>query len=110
MNWSKIESIEQVNQLFENSIDFPQLIFKHSTRCSISSMALRRAEDYLPIPNLAPHYLDLIQYREVSNFISSISGVVHQSPQAILIKNKKVIYHQSHGSIDWPVIKELCLN
>jgi bacillithiol system protein YtxJ len=109
MKWIEIENMSQVDQLFESSLSTKQLIFKHSTRCSISSMALRRAEEQLPIPNLTSHYLDLIQFRNVSDYISEKSGVVHQSPQVIVINNNNVVYHGSHGSIDWQEIKKLCI-
>ncbi|NBU46254.1 MAG: bacillithiol system redox-active protein YtxJ [Flavobacteriales bacterium] len=110
MKWLEINSKDFVNQLLENSCSSHQLIFKHSTRCSISSMALRRAEDNLPIGNLSANYLDLIAYRDVSNYIAELTGVTHQSPQVILIRNKEVIYHASHGSIDWKEIGNLCVN
>jgi bacillithiol system protein YtxJ len=108
MKWIEINERDQVNHLLENSCSSPQLIFKHSTRCSISSMALRRAEDNLPIKNLTANYLDLIAYRDVSNYISEITGVTHQSPQVILLRNKEVTYHASHGSMDWKEIENLC--
>ncbi len=110
MKWIEINERDQLDHLLEDSFSSPQLIFKHSTRCSISSMALRRAEDNLPIQNLTANYLDLIAYRDVSNYIAEITGVTHQSPQVILIRNKKVIYHASHGSMDWKEIENLCAN
>jgi len=110
MKWIEIENSRQVDTLLDDSMTAAQLIFKHSTRCSISSMALRRAEDNLPIKNLAAYYLDLIAFREVSNYIAEITGVTHQSPQVILIRNKEVTYHASHGSMDWKEIENLCAN
>lgn len=108
MKWIEINARDNVDQLLENSCSSHQLIFKHSTRCSISSMALRRAEDNLPIQNLSANYLDLIAFRDVSNYIAELTSVTHQSPQVILIRNKEVIYHASHGSIDWKEIENLC--
>lgn len=110
MKWIVMNTRDHVDQLLENSCSSHQLIFKHSTRCSISSMALRRAEDNLPIQNLSANYLDLIAFRDVSNYIAELTGVTHQSPQIILIRNKEVIYHASHGSMDWKEIESLCAN
>jgi len=110
MKWVEIENSGQVDTLLDDSMTTAQLIFKHSTRCSISSMALRRAEDHLPIENLSANFLDLIAYRDVSNYIAELTGVTHQSPQVILIRNKEVIYHASHVSMDWKEIENLCVN
>ena len=80
----------------------PVVIFKHSTRCSISSMAfdrLRRA--WKEGENVKPYYLDLIQYRDISNQIAERFGIMHQSPQVILLKDGKAIYDNSHMGISY---------
>jgi bacillithiol system protein YtxJ len=71
MNWIELSDLEQVDQIIQQSLSKPQLIFKHSTRCSISSMVKDRLErqwkaylDEFPV-----YYLDLIRYRSVSNFL-----------------------------------------
>lgn len=45
-------------------------------------------------------YLDLLSYREVSNFIADTYNVEHQSPQVLIIKEGKCIYNESHLSIN----------
>ena len=97
--WINLTSIEQFNAFFDG--DDPFFVFKHSTRCSISSMALSRFEsEYKGDEQIMPLFLDLIRYREVSNFIADKTGVYHQSPQLIFIKNKKVLDHASHEQIN----------
>lgn len=92
----------------ERSHERPQLIFKHSTRCSISSMALSRFERlWQENEPLDVWYLDLIAYRAVSNEIAERFGVTHQSPQAIMIVNGAVGYHNSHNGIDLGDIRNL---
>lgn len=83
------------------------VIFKHSTRCSISSMALNRFESKWNDDKAVPaYYLDLIQYRDISNEIASLFGIEHQSPQILVIQNGKCTYHASHTGIMVPEILE----
>ncbi|MEQ8926480.1 MAG: bacillithiol system redox-active protein YtxJ [Fulvivirga sp.] len=102
MNWNHLTSADQLNSIIEESEISPVLIFKHSTRCSISSMALNRLErSWDESDGIKPYYLDLIQYRPLSNQIEEQLNVQHQSPQAILIRNKEVVHHNSHMGISY---------
>ena len=102
MNWNKLESIDQLKRIDEESKSEKILLFKHSTRCSISSTALDRLErnwkdeDSLRIK---PFYLDLLQHRDVSNEIASHYHITHQSPQILIISEGKCIYNASHLDI-----------
>jgi bacillithiol system protein YtxJ len=79
----------------------PVAIFKHSTRCSVSRMALKQFEnEFNSSDKVTPYFLDLIEYRAISNEIASRFGVTHQSPQLILVKEGKAIYNVSHSDID----------
>ena len=76
-------------------------LFKHSTRCGISRMALKQFESaWDSNQDLDLYYLDLLNYREISNLVEKVTGVTHQSPQFIVIVNGEVKYHASHSSID----------
>ena len=46
------------------------------------------------------YYLDLLAHREVSNKIAEITGIPHQSPQAIVLRGKEIVYDESHSAID----------
>ncbi len=107
--WIELTSIEELNAAFESSTSRTVVLFKHSTRCSISSMAKARFENNWnsDIENCDLYYLDLIANRNISNEIAEITGVEHQSPQAIVLKNKQVIYEATHSSIDAKEIEEL---
>ena len=99
MKWIQLENPEQLKEI--KSSEQYSLIFKHSTRCSISMMARKRFElewDALP-ENLNLYFLDLLRFREISNSIAEIFDVYHQSPQLLLIKNGECIYETSHGEI-----------
>ena len=100
--WVQLTSEEQLISAFKQSNDKPVLFFKHSTRCSISSMALSRfeqnAESLSEICDL--YFIDLLEFRQISNKLEEISKVMHQSPQVIVVKNNEVIYTETHSSID----------
>lgn len=99
MNWIPLSTEEQLNALIAASNEKPQVIFKHSTRCSVSSMAKNRLEKSTAPESVDFHYLDLINYRAISNKIASIFDVPHESPQVLLIKGGKCVYDESHIGI-----------
>jgi bacillithiol system protein YtxJ len=105
MNWNKLSDINQLDEIVKASADKPVLIFKHSTRCSISSTALDRLERSWKseeVQGLEPYYLDLIQFRNISGAIENKFDVEHQSPQVLIIKNGSCIYDASHYDIRYP--------
>ena len=106
MDWISLTSSAQLADIIEKSKHQPQLIFKHSTRCSISSMAKNRLEGTTPPENIDFYYLDLISYRELSTKIAEDFDVFHESPQVILIKNGECSYDESHSGINMDDIIE----
>ncbi len=107
MEWNNLTDPGQFEEISKISKTDPVLIFKHSTRCMISSMALNNLERKWKESSIKPYFLDLIAHREVSNSVEDIFGVQHQSPQAILIKDGKVVYHTSHNGIDFKEINSI---
>lgn len=106
MNWISLTQLEQLEQIQEASKHKPQLIFKHSTTCSISKMALARMERYETPDSIDFYLLDLLNYRIISNAIAEKFNVFHESPQALLIKNGECSYDESHGGIQMEEIIE----
>ena len=108
VDWKKLESEAQLTEFIALSKRKPIAIFKHSTRCSLSSMVKSRLERAWDINgnDIEIYYLDLIQYRDVSNKIASIFNIEHQSPQLIVLDQGEVLYHASHGEVDAGVLKE----
>lgn len=99
MNWKTLDNKDQINSIVEASGTTPQLIFKHSTRCMTSSMIKNRLyKNELP-EGIDFYYLDLIAHRDISNLIAEKFGVEHESPQVLLIKQGKCLYHESHMGI-----------
>ena len=107
MNWTNISDIAELETIKEKSFSQPQVIFKHSTRCSISSMAKSRLErSKSPEEGIQFYYLDLIAYRNISNGIAQAFDVEHASPQVLVIKNGECVYDESHSGIDMDEIVE----
>ncbi len=109
MVWNKLESEEQLEQLKSGSGETKVLIFKHSTRCPISSMALDRLERSWKneeMQSVSPYFLDLIALRNVSSKTAEIFNVQHESPQVLLIENGKCIYNASHMGINYDAVKK----
>lgn len=108
MDWIKLTEEGELQKIKEESTEHPVLIFKHSTRCSISSSVLNRLErgwDKEKLPNIKPYYLDLIAHRNISNCVANEFGIHHESPQALIIHKGQCIYHVSHMAITY---SELC--
>lgn len=99
MSWITLNSKNQLNDI--KAAEGYSVIFKHSTRCSISLMAKKRVDmDLEDLPDtVKPYFLDLIAYREISNEIAELFQVHHESPQLLLIKDGECVLDQSHGDI-----------
>jgi bacillithiol system protein YtxJ len=107
MNWISLTTEEQLSQIKEKSVTVPQVIFKHSTRCSISSMVLDRLERSSTPESIDFYYLDLIANRNISNKIAEVFNVYHESPQILIIKDGECIYDESHMGIRMDEIVEV---
>jgi bacillithiol system protein YtxJ len=110
MNWIALTEETQLEQIKEQSKQQPIIIFKHSTRCNISSLAKNRLERETPATNVNFYYLDLLRYRGISNKIADDFHVHHQSPQVLLIKNGECTYEESHNGINMQDIAEQAIN
>lgn len=108
MNWNKLETEEAIENIKQESQNSPVLIFKHSTRCPVSSMALDRVERSWKdgeMKDIKPYYLDLVAYRNVSSKTAETFQIQHESPQVLLIDKGKCIYDASHMAISYAAIK-----
>jgi bacillithiol system protein YtxJ len=99
MNWIELTNASQIATIKEKSGTTPQVIFKHSTRCSISSVAKSRLERTTAPPNVDFYFLDLISHRQLSAQVAESFAVYHESPQVLLIKNGECVYDESHSGI-----------
>lgn len=96
--WSPIESEDSLRKLLESSDEAPLFILKHSFRCALSSMAKNRIEKSEDA-RLQYHLIDVVQNREVSNLLSDLFSVRHESPQAFLVMETRLIEVKSHLAI-----------
>jgi bacillithiol system protein YtxJ len=101
INWIALTDLGQLNEIMDLSHEQPVAIFKHSTRCSISRMALKQFENEFDLEgSVTPYFLDLLNHRDISQEIATRFEVYHQSPQLLLIKEGKSVYDVSHSDID----------
>ena len=104
MDWINLNSVEQLAEINEKSNDKTQIIFKHSTRCTVSIFAKRILVDEYTDEikkNADVYYLDLIAFREVSNKIAGYYGVTHESPQILAINNGECTFTASHSDVSF---------
>jgi bacillithiol system protein YtxJ len=107
VNWIPLQLMGQLDEIIALSKEKPVLIFKHSTRCSISRFALKQFENEFDLQNqIDAYFLDLLEFRAISNEIASRFGIMHQSPQLLLIKEGKVLYDASHSDIQANELKK----
>ena len=99
MQWIQLTEEGQISQIIAQSQIKPQVIFKHSTRCSISSVALQRLQKATQPDGLDFYFLDLLAHRSISNKIVETFQVHHESPQVLVIKNGECIFDESHLGI-----------
>ena len=101
INWIRLTNIDQIKQIRSLSKSDTVFIFKHSTRCGISKMVIKRFENMFDesMSNVKVYYLDLLNYRDISNEIVVAFEVIHQSPQLLIIKNEVSVFNASHQDI-----------
>ncbi len=100
-DWEKLTSEEQIPSVLQTSHATPVVLFKHSIRCGTSAMVkwmLEKDWDFEE-DELRFYYLDLIRNRLVSDAVADTLGVIHQSPQIIVLSKSKVVFHTSHHMI-----------
>jgi bacillithiol system protein YtxJ len=109
INWTELKEEAQVESIREESKKHPVLIFKHSSRCSVSRTALDRLERKWNPENTTPvktYFLDLLSHRNVSNHVANYFDVEHESPQVLVIKDGKPVHVSSHLSIGFHRIND----
>ncbi len=97
-----IESLEQLDALFESSFAAPVALLKHSNSCGISSHVLEMVAEAEGTINVVV----IQEHRPISNEIAIRTGHRHQSPQAFVIRDGKATYHATHYGIDATKIQE----
>ncbi len=101
VNWIPLTSLDQIEQIKDQSKSETIFIFKHSTRCGISSAVLRRFEKMFDesMNSIKVYYLDLLNYRNISDEVGYTFQVMHESPQLLVVRNETTVAHASHYDI-----------
>lgn len=101
LTWFPLTTLEQLETIETESNTASVLIFKDSTRCGISKMVIKQFEKLFTEENqhLKVYYLDLLNYRDISNGIAAKFQVMHQSPQLIVVRNGSAVHNASHNDI-----------
>ena len=89
----------QLTEIMEKSAEIPQVIFKYSSRCSLSDLVRDRLERNSKLPRMEFYFLDLIAHRALSDMVARTFKVHHESPQVLVIRNGECIYDESHLGI-----------
>lgn len=99
--WNTLQEEQQLEAIRMESFQAHVLLYKHSTRCGISSVTLNRLNrnEALSESGISFYFLDLIRFRGVSQKIADTFGIPHESPQVLLLSRGEVIYHASHMEI-----------
>jgi bacillithiol system protein YtxJ len=107
MIWKSLQDRSQLDDIVNRSVERKQVLFKHSTRCTISVMALNRLER-TAAPDGADFYLlDLLNHRDISNEIAERFSVIHASPQVLIIQEGQCVYDESHNAINMDDIADV---
>jgi len=108
LKWTSLTSMDQLDTIVEESKTQPVAIFKHSTRCGISKMVIKQFESSFDLEEnqMKMYYLDLLNYRPISEEIAAKFQVWHESPQLLVIKNGSTVTHASHSQINTIPLEE----
>lgn len=110
LGWKQLESVQELENLLAQRDGEARIFFKHSTRCAISAMALNGFESTWKGNPDPLYFIDLIRFREVSDALAIGTGVRHESPQVIVVRDGNILYQASHSSIDARKIEHILEN
>ncbi|EAY27904.1 bacillithiol system redox-active protein YtxJ [Microscilla marina] len=107
-NWKKLIKLEQLPELVKESYNIPVVLFKHSVSCGLSAMVKYQLEEEwsFQVKDLSFYYLDLINYRDISNKIAEEFDILHQSPQIVVLHKGQPVANTSHYAIGVSWLKE----
>lgn len=100
----QLTTVGEWEEALRRSHERPLLVFKHSTRCSVSAGAHEALHRYLADArptDCEVAIVHVVEDRPVSNAVAESTGIKHESPQAILIRDGKPVWHASHWTITY---------
>jgi bacillithiol system protein YtxJ len=99
MHWIHLTAEDQLQKIIVKSQEKPQVIFKYSSCCHFSEIVFQRLQKNCCRGDIDFHFLDLTNYNHISEKVSEIFGVPHQSPQILVINEGQCVFHESHPEI-----------
>ena len=100
--FNEIHDAHELEALFEKSFEAPVLLFKHSLTCPISASAYQTISQADADINL----IVVQRARHLSTALAEKTGIRHESPQAIVLKDGKPVFHSSHYDIEAEEVTE----
>ena len=108
-----LHNLEELDRLLSESHTRPLLLFKHSYTCGVSAEALDELVDHLNEDVIAagmpePQYamVTVQTDRDVSNAVSKRLEIRHETPQALLVRDGRVIWSASHFRVTADAMKK----
>ena len=101
-HFNPVQDTAALEQLFELSKMRPVLLFKHSNACPISARAYRQMQDVK-----TPVSILVVQdSRDASREVAERTGIRHETPQALILRNGRVVWNASHFDITADVVEQ----
>ena len=101
-NFSQVEDAAALEELLARSHEGPVLLFKHSNSCPISARAYRQMQEVR-----SPVSIVVVQKsRDLSREVESRTGVQHETPQALVLRNGQAVWSASHFDITSDAVEQ----
>src|SRR5829696_4905944 len=97
-----LNDVQSLDAAIAESRERPVLLFKHSRHCGVSCEALDELQSHIDArveATVAYKMITVQTHRPVSDAVSQRLGLRHETPQAILLKDGKVVWNASHFRI-----------
>ena len=98
----EIDDRSALESLLTDSKEKPVIVFKHSNACSISSRAYHEMEKVQDDVNI----LIVQSAREVARELANLTGVRHETPQVIVLRDGKAVWNASHFDVQAGAVAE----
>lgn len=101
-------TLEELEEALESSTEIPVFLFKQSTTCPVSADAFAEYKAFLEPKGeeVDTYFVKVRETREVSNKIEEETGIQHQSPQVLFIKDREALWNISHKNITIDSLEE----
>ena len=93
-NFFRIDDHATLESVITDSKQKPVIVFKHSNACSISARAYREMEKLDEV-----NILEVQSAREVSRELANLTGIRHETPQVIVLRDGKAVWNASHFDV-----------